>query len=169
MKRIGLIDFFFAGLSINAQNESALRLWYKKPASNWDKALPAGNGRLGTMVFGHPTFERIQLNEGSLWAGARFDQNNPKAGIGIGEIQHLLLNGEHEKAYKISEEGLFKAGGVNYFRERDASVVLAGTSEIMMYGQVVDIPNAWQGPGGGQMKFYTLLKAIVGSIINCDV
>ena len=26
-----------------------------------------GNGRLGAMVFGHPTNERIQLNDDSLW------------------------------------------------------------------------------------------------------
>ena len=45
-------------------------LWYAKPASVWSKeALPIGNGRLGAMLFGGVTVERIQFNESSLWSG----------------------------------------------------------------------------------------------------
>ncbi|MCU0785493.1 MAG: glycoside hydrolase family 95 protein, partial [Verrucomicrobia bacterium] len=29
-----------------------LCLWYRQPATNWNEALPLGNGRLGAMVFG---------------------------------------------------------------------------------------------------------------------
>ena len=32
--------------------EQDLKLWYTKPATKWDEALPLGNGRLGAMVFG---------------------------------------------------------------------------------------------------------------------
>ena len=42
-------------------------LWYEEPAEVWEEALPLGNGRLGAMVFGHPSNERIQLNDDSLW------------------------------------------------------------------------------------------------------
>jgi alpha-L-fucosidase 2 len=38
------------------------KLWYKKPASKWEEALPIGNGRLGAMVFGGSTKEFVQLN-----------------------------------------------------------------------------------------------------------
>ncbi len=45
-------------------------LRYDKPANNWSsEALPLGNGRLGCMVFGGVTKERIQFNESSLWTG----------------------------------------------------------------------------------------------------
>ena len=45
-------------------------LWYAKPANVWSKeALPIGNGRLGAMLFGGVTVERIQFNESSLWSG----------------------------------------------------------------------------------------------------
>jgi alpha-L-fucosidase 2 len=45
-------------------------LWYAQPASAWSKeALPIGNGRLGAMLFGGVTVERIQFNENSLWSG----------------------------------------------------------------------------------------------------
>jgi len=29
-----------------------LKLWYNRPAEQWEEALPVGNGRLGAMVFG---------------------------------------------------------------------------------------------------------------------
>ena len=34
------------------QGDSSLTLWYRQPASEWNRALPVGNGRLGAMVFG---------------------------------------------------------------------------------------------------------------------
>ena len=48
-----------------------LTLWYRQPARQWEEALPVGNGRLGVMVFGGTTVERVQLNEDTLWSGGR--------------------------------------------------------------------------------------------------
>ena len=36
-------------------------LRYLQSAASWDEALPLGNGRLGAMVFGGVTVERLQL------------------------------------------------------------------------------------------------------------
>lgn len=47
--------------------EGSHELWYSQPATQWEEALPLGNGRLGMMVFGNPGKERIQLNDDSLW------------------------------------------------------------------------------------------------------
>ncbi|MBM4093186.1 MAG: glycosyl hydrolase [Planctomycetes bacterium] len=45
-------------------------LWYARPARGWShEALPIGNGRLGAMLFGGVTVDRIQFNESSLWSG----------------------------------------------------------------------------------------------------
>jgi len=44
-------------------------LWYARAATNWNEALPLGNGRLGAMVFGGIAHERLQLNEGTLYSG----------------------------------------------------------------------------------------------------
>ncbi len=58
-----------AAEDIVSQREQRL-LWYSKPASVWaEEALPIGNGRLGAMLFGGATTERIQFNESSLWSG----------------------------------------------------------------------------------------------------
>ncbi len=56
-----------------------LSLWYRRPARQWVEALAIGNGRLGAMVFGGIDNERIQLNEGTLWAGGPYDPVNPEA------------------------------------------------------------------------------------------
>ncbi len=52
------------GSTLHAQHTFS----YDQPAKTWNDALPVGNGRLGAMVFGAPTHERIQLNEDSVWA-----------------------------------------------------------------------------------------------------
>lgn len=83
-----------------------LQLWYQQPARQWIEALPVGNGRLGAMVFGHPTHERIQLNEESLWAGTRINNNNPKALAHLDRIRQLLLNDQNEEALELAQENL---------------------------------------------------------------
>src|SRR5690606_6178985 len=79
-------------------------MWYAQPASRWEEALPLGNGRLGAMVFGGVQRERIQLNEESLWAGKRFDNNNPKAFEHLRDIQELLLKGENKTAHELARK-----------------------------------------------------------------
>ena len=48
---------------------SPLALWYRQPARRWLEALPVGNGRLGAMVFGGVTEDRLELNEITFWSG----------------------------------------------------------------------------------------------------
>jgi len=78
---------------------SELLLWYKQPAGNWNEALPVGNGRLGAMVFGRTTTERIQLNEESLWSGSQVNNNNPEAFKNLETIRQLIFD---EKIYEAS-------------------------------------------------------------------
>jgi len=46
-----------------------LSLWYQQPADEWMKSTPLGNGRLGAMVFGGISIEKLALNEVSMWSG----------------------------------------------------------------------------------------------------
>ena len=55
---------------VNAQQ--TLKLWYATPATDWNAALPIGNGTLAAMIFGGPAVERLQLNEGTLWAAVSY-------------------------------------------------------------------------------------------------
>jgi len=80
-------------------------LWYVQPARNWIEALPAGNGRMGAMVYGAYPNETIQFNEESLWAGCQ-TQSDADARSSIKTIQQLLLDGEISKAAALAEETL---------------------------------------------------------------
>lgn len=77
-------------------------LWYKKPAKNWDEALPIGNGRLGAMIFGRTDQELIQLNEETLWTGGPVNPNpNPTAPQYLPQIRKLLFEGKNGDAVKM--------------------------------------------------------------------
>lgn len=78
-----------------------LKLWYDKPASIWEEALPLGNGRLGAMVFGNPLQEVYQLNEETLWSGAPKDFNNPKAKGALANVRQAVNDGDYMKAREL--------------------------------------------------------------------
>jgi alpha-L-fucosidase 2 len=84
--------------------KSNLELWYSKPAADWNEALPVGNGRLGAMVFGNPVNERIQINEESIWAGSKINNNNPEAFPHLKELQKAIFDGEYKKAEELANK-----------------------------------------------------------------
>ncbi|MGN1214993.1 MAG: glycosyl hydrolase family 95 catalytic domain-containing protein [Candidatus Cryptobacteroides sp.] len=86
-------------------NGNPVELWYNHPASNWNEALPVGNGRIGGMVFGNAWNEIIQLNEESLWAGSN-QECDTDSGEHLAEIQKYLLDGEIAIADSLAEKYL---------------------------------------------------------------
>lgn len=77
------------------------KLWYKQPAQRWEEALPAGNGRLGAMVFGGDRRERLQLNEDTLWSGFPRDKVNYDAQRYLKQVRELIFAGKYDEAEKI--------------------------------------------------------------------
>ena len=54
----------------NAKSDNLLRLWYDKPASDWQtQSLAIGNGYMGGLVFGGINQDRIHINEKTVWEG----------------------------------------------------------------------------------------------------
>ncbi len=78
-----------------------LSLWYRQPAKQWVEALPVGNGRIGAMIFGGVNEERLQLNEGTLWAGGPYDPVNPDAQSALPEVRRLIFDGKYGDAAKL--------------------------------------------------------------------
>lgn len=87
---------------------ASTKLWYRTPASNWNEALPVGNGHLGAMVFGQIARERIQLNEHSLWSGRPSDDDNPGALEALPEVRKLIFDGNYAEANKIAQARMMK-------------------------------------------------------------
>ena len=82
-----------------------LTLWYKAPASNWNEALPIGNGRLGAMIFGDADNELLQLNENTLYSG---DPESRWNGVDITEsypeMVALLEKGSYMEAAELLKQ-----------------------------------------------------------------
>ncbi len=105
MKKILIVLSITACCQLYAQQD-APQLWYKKPATLWTEALPVGNGRIGGMVFGGYAKEHIQLNEESVWAGSKINNNNPQARSHLAEIQQAIFKGEYTLAMDLSNKYL---------------------------------------------------------------
>lgn len=93
---------FIGGCSRTRSASDSLELWYKQPADEWTEALPVGNGRLGAMIFGRCKRERIQLNEESLWAGSKVNNNNLQAMEYLPEIRDAIFKGNCSRAEELS-------------------------------------------------------------------
>ncbi len=99
-----LLVAFSACSDKKPKEQTSYRLWYQQPAQEWVEALPVGNGRLGAMVFGGPSNERIQLNEDSMWPGGP-DWGNSKGTPGVlAKIRKLLLEGKNYEAGQVTVE-----------------------------------------------------------------
>ncbi|HEX7313886.1 MAG TPA: glycoside hydrolase family 95 protein [Pyrinomonadaceae bacterium] len=83
-----------------------MRLWYRRPATNWNEALPVGNGRLAAMVFGGVGSERIQINEETVWAGEHRDRVNPEGARALPEVRRLLFAGKVREAEALAEKSI---------------------------------------------------------------
>ncbi|HEX3437130.1 MAG TPA: glycoside hydrolase family 95 protein [Pseudacidobacterium sp.] len=82
-------------------------LWYKQPADRWLEALPLGNGRMGAMVFGGLTKERLALSESTAWSGAPGTTDvNPGALEHLDEIRQLLFAGKYTEARDLCQKYL---------------------------------------------------------------
>jgi alpha-L-fucosidase 2 len=93
------------GCKNKAENDAGdLKLWYKHPASVWEEALPVGNGRLGAMVFGDPLHEHLQLNEESIWAGSKINNNNKNALKTLPKLQKAIFENRYRDALKLANE-----------------------------------------------------------------
>ncbi|MCU4974103.1 glycoside hydrolase family 95 protein [Halobacteria archaeon AArc-m2/3/4] len=220
--------------------ESSRRtIWYREPAETWVEALPVGNGRIGAMVFGDPTDERIQVNEETLWAGSETDRINPDARENLETARELLLDGEHEKAEPIVEEHLvgdpmrirpyqsladlhvrhagepvdesrraldlttgiarteYERDGaltvreqfvstaddvlvvrvsgdepvsttISMTRQQDARSGCRGENELVLRGQVIDLPDEEAGEGGRGVGFEAVVRVLDADSVTAD-
>ncbi|MBS1511309.1 MAG: glycoside hydrolase family 95 protein [Bacteroidetes bacterium] len=86
------------------------KLWYNKPATVWTEALPIGNGRIGTMVFGGVNEELLQMNEATLWSGGPVKDNvNPHAPEYLPKLRAALFNEQYDEAGRLARkmQGLY--------------------------------------------------------------
>jgi alpha-L-fucosidase 2 len=117
-------------------------VWMEQPATNWQDALPVGNGRMGAMVFGGIGTERLALNDDTLWSGGPRDWNNPGAKEHLPIVRKLVLV---DKNYTAADEQCRKMEGPwnqNYEPIGDLMIEMEGVQETSSYVRSLDLDRA---------------------------
>ena len=130
-----------------------LKLIYDKPANYWEEALPIGNGRLGAMIFGGLSEDKIQLNEETVWAGEP-GNNLPHNFLDVlPEVRELLLEKKYTEASDLLGTRFPRNApkdnnyGMSYQTVGDLFMKFQGHPEILIdsvvnYKRTLDIANA---------------------------
>lgn len=124
----------FANNTAKAQ-QLPMRLWYDRPATFFEEALPIGNGKMGAM-YGNPDDDLIYLNDLTLWTGKPVDyeegcnQPSPDGGKGdaalwIPEIRKALFAEDYALADSLQ---LHVQGHNSQFYQTLATLHIKGRS-----------------------------------------
>ncbi|MFC3491007.1 glycosyl hydrolase family 95 catalytic domain-containing protein [Glycomyces rhizosphaerae] len=125
-----------------------LALWYDEPAgTDWLRALPVGNGRLGAMVFGNYTTERLQLNEDTLWAGGPHDYSNTAGANALQQIRQLVFANQWGQAQNLINQAMLgsPAGQLAYQPVGEINLTFPGVSGASGYERWLDLTTAAAG------------------------
>jgi alpha-L-fucosidase 2 len=140
-KLLTLMAGLSAVLTAPAQD---LNLWYPQPAAKWLEALPIGNGRLGGMLFGGPTNERVQFNEQSLWLGSETEMGSYQPfGDVLVDWQHGATAGYRRELHLANaiHRVSYRADGTAFRREAFSSY----PDQVLVYRFTADQPGAYSG------------------------
>ncbi|MEJ6980030.1 glycoside hydrolase family 95 protein [Pedobacter sp. P351] len=138
----------FAIKSFAQKAEERLSLWYDKPATNWNEALPIGNGRLAAMVFGDLNNDRLQLNEETIWAGEPGNNIPKNVYEPIEKIRKLLFDGKYKEAQALSNLTFPRSAppdlnhGMQYQTAGNLFIRFRGQEQATNYRRDLDISKA---------------------------
>ncbi|MBP1782956.1 alpha-L-fucosidase 2 [Micromonospora sp. HB375] len=136
-----------AGSAAPAQVLAAndLALWYDEPAgTDWLRALPIGNGRLGAMVFGNVDTERLQLNEDTVWAGGPYDSANTRGAANLAEIRRRVFADQWTSAQDLINQTMMGSPGgqLAYQTVGDLRLSFGSASGATQYNRTLDLTTA---------------------------
>lgn len=104
------------------------KLWYEQEARTWTEALPLGNGRIGAMAFSGTAYDKIQLNEETLWSGYPDKERRSHSMEEIKKIREMVRKGDYLRADQATCD----------------SMLNARTDAYLSYGHIyVDAVNSW--------------------------
>lgn len=169
---------------------------FNHPASQWNDALPIGNGFLGAMVFGGIESERIQVNEDSVWSGGPMERVNPDCLEHLDEIRDLLVMEKPREAEQLASRAMYATyphmrhyqnlGDVwiNFAQTGAKSIMRLGQNDAKDYSRVLDLNHAvgyvsYTADGGNHKRTFFAsnpanvcvyhIEAPAGETISCDV
>jgi alpha-L-fucosidase 2 len=142
-----------------------LKLWYTKPAGQWEESLPLGNGRLGMMPDGGVVNENIVLNDITLWSGSPQDANNYGAYKRLPEVRQLLLEGKNDEAQAIiNQDFICKGSG--------SGNGIGAKTPFGSYQVLANLHLQFSYPGGDSVKVatgsYTRELSLKNAVARCS-
>ena len=140
-----LTVFRAASQTAEIAEQNPLKLWYDKPATVWEEALPVGNGHIAAMVFGNPANEHLQLNDHEFWAGSPYNNANPNAGKdSLHKIQQLIAAGSYKEAEEMANRDFIaeKVHGMPYQPVGDLYLKFTGHEQFSHFRRELDIQHA---------------------------
>ncbi|MEV5324578.1 glycoside hydrolase family 95 protein [Nonomuraea sp. NPDC052634] len=139
-----LVNGVSAGPARAEARDDALTLWYTRPAAEWLEALPVGCGRLGAMVFGGVTSERLQLNEDSIWAGGPHTYDSPEALEALPQIRQWVWEDKWKLAQNLADEKFLgrPSEQAPYQVLGDLTLTFPGSDEFTGYRRELDLNTA---------------------------
>ncbi|WP_327040137.1 glycoside hydrolase family 95 protein [Micromonospora ureilytica] len=122
-----------------------LALWYDEGAgTDWLRALPIGNGRLGAMVFGNVDTERLQLNEDTVWAGGPHDPSNTRGAGALAEIRRLVNANQWTQAQDLINQTMMgnPGGQLAYQTVGNLRLAFGSASGASQHNRTLDLTTA---------------------------
>ncbi len=145
---LSFVSFLFTSSSCSlfeSEQSSQMQLWYNFPASNWNEALPVGNGYMGAMVFSGVRRECLQLNESTLYSG---EPSLKYKGVDIrplyNEVCQLLNKKEYGKAHKLVKDNWQGVLPQSYQPLGYLYLDFDHTAGIKNYKRVLDLEKSMQ-------------------------
>ena len=117
-------------------------LRYSRRAKFWEEALPLGNGRLGAMIFGGVSRERIQLNEDTLWAGEPSDEEGYSIRENIDVVRRLIYGRKYAQAALKTDEMTGTHRVQPYETAGNVYLTFGGDDSAEVYERTLDISLA---------------------------
>ncbi|MDG4785978.1 glycoside hydrolase N-terminal domain-containing protein [Micromonospora sp. WMMD1102] len=122
-----------------------MALWYDEGAgTDWLRALPIGNGRLGAMVFGNVDTERLQLNEDTVWAGGPHDSSNPSGAANLAEIRRRVFADQWTSAQDLINQTMLSrpVGQLAYQTVGNLRLSFGSASGASQHNRTLDLTSA---------------------------
>ena len=91
---------------VGRAGERPLVMSYDRPAEFFEEALVIGNGTMGGVIYGGTTYDRISLNDITLWTGEPCNMSvySPDAYKTIPAIREALRKGDYQEADRLQRE-----------------------------------------------------------------
>lgn len=129
--------------SVPVPDDAHLHLHYTSPSTEWNQALPIGNGRLGAMVHCRTGTELLQLNEDSVWYGGPQDRTPRDALRNLPLLRRLIRDGRHAEAEELVRTAFFATpASMRHYEPLGSAYIEFGHEGISDYRRKLDLSRA---------------------------